>query len=219
MQRMDFSKEVPPWLLNQAAPTKAAEPRIQEHLPAYAGLKAFFSKLESQMGLLALEDGERFQRMGVYLFDGLAAHLYTGELPTGVIHAQFSNPRFVPDPAVEVMVPSPEGVLTMKLASAPRTKNLRWSRYGEGFEYKFPFEIESFSVYVTQPVYLAVSMCTYFTPEDEACIASLIRAGLITGSAFDLAWTQSCENELPSNRDMEIRARVLEMLGEAYPPA
>ncbi len=198
-------------------PSVAANPVIHEHLPAYAGLKAFFARLEEDLGLKEQKEDEAWiPRVGVYLFGGLAAHLYTGEHPTTTIHATLSYPISVPT-EFHVMVPLPGGLSTMKMASSPKANELRWPEMGDGFEINLPLGVESFGVRVVQPLDLVVSMCTYFTPEEEAHVASLVRAGLITGSNFDYAWKKSFKEDPPSARDREIHAQVLTMLAQHTP--
>lgn len=116
--------------------------------------------------------------LGAHLFGGQPAHLHTGELPTGVIHAKFSNPGFVPPEDFEVMVPKLGGVSSIKMTTTPRMKDLPDPPDVQGSEIQLPFESECFSIFVVRPMDLAVSVSTYLTPEDEMYIVSTMRQAL-----------------------------------------
>ncbi len=193
-------------------PSSSLVPAPRKDLPAYAGLKTYFSCLEDALDLRDLPDGKWVPRVGVSLYGPLAVHLYTGEHPTGEMHAQLAYPIVVPD-GFSVTVPSPAGPLTIRRVLQPETRDLRWpSGDFSGPAVDLGLGVPSFGVRLMDPVDLAVSMCTDLSAADAACIESLIRAQLITWSNFNLLWAASFwGSEGPSERDLANRAKVFAM--------
>lgn len=193
-------------------PSSSVVPAPRKDLPAYGGLKTYFECLEDALDLRDLPDGKWVPRVGVSLYGPLAVHLYTGEHPTGELHAHLAYPIVVPD-GFSFTVPSPGGPLTIRRVIQPETRTLRWpSGDYSGPEVDLGLGVPSFGVRLMDPVDLAVSMCTELSATDAACIESLIAAQLITWSNFNLLWAASFSgDDGPSERDLAIRAQVFAM--------
>ncbi len=184
---------------------EAVAPTVLRELPAFAGLQSYFHRLEKVLKLGAYRDDEKWTpRIGVYLYGPLAAHLYTGENQTGEIHSTLAYPIEVPEP-FEESVPSPSGPLVMRRAPTPAASELRWPLRFARPEIELSLGVESFGVRCHDPIDLAASMCTVFGAQEEASICSLVKAGLITASSFDLAWADSLGDGDPNDRDLKVR--------------